>query len=103
MALEMDDNLDKLSEAIEALGHEIHTIGAAIDRVTPAERIGLENQIDILKQRQQALMTQVHARRRGEPAGCSDDACKAQADELANLRSAVRQVARRVDQRSAAP
>lgn len=83
---------EKIAAGIRELAAGIERMKAAASRVETADRIGFENQIDVLVQRQRTLAERLKLMLETADRSAREDLQRSLADELDELRTSVRQV-----------
>lgn len=86
----IDPKQRKALMAAREVAGAIARLKASLDPVASTERIELENQLDILLQRQESLLTMIEER-------CEADGLWDFKGELNELQQAVQQIGRRLD------
>ena len=89
---------EKIAAGIRELAADIERMKAAARRIETADRIGFQNQIDVLVQRQRTIAERLKLMVETADRAGWKDLQRSLADELDELRTSVRQVDKNIAQ-----
>jgi len=89
---------EEIAAGIRDLAADIERMKMAADRIESADRIGFQNQIDVLVQRQRTLAERLKLMLATADRAARDDLRRHLADELDELQAAIRQIDKNITQ-----